>query len=148
MNHIYLCSLVLFFSCSYILWYGVGCLDMLTSLAWLYYSNMVLRYLYTSVDVISEFFSYHVWLWWFLWWSVHLAIGLHHMFSTFYCRVLSRPTWFMCTFIIQWETVVHHQIPSAKVFFFFGSFGSCHQGGAIMTPSFLSVSVCPSPNHY
>ena len=26
--------------------------------------------------------------------------------------------------------------------------GSCHQGGIVMTPSFLSVSVDPSPNHY
>ena len=39
MNHIYWCSLVLFFSYSYVLWYVVGFLDRLTSLSWLYYSN-------------------------------------------------------------------------------------------------------------
>ena len=30
----------------------------------------------------------------------------------------------------------------------FGSSRSCHQGGAVMNPSFLSVSVGPSPIHY
>ena len=30
----------------------------------------------------------------------------------------------------------------------FGSSGSCHQGGATMTHSFLNVSVGPSPSHY
>ena len=79
---------------------------------------VIKRYLYTSVDVISDFFSYHVWLWWFLWWSGHLAISLRHMFSTFYCWVFHR-TWFVCTFMIEWEAVVHRQIPSAKVFFLF-----------------------------
>ena len=29
--------------------------------------SFIRRYLYTGVDVISEFFSYHLWLWWFLW---------------------------------------------------------------------------------
>ena len=37
--------------------------------------SAVRRYLYTSVDVISEFFSYHVWLWLFLWWSGILRLG-------------------------------------------------------------------------
>ena len=48
------------------------------------------------------------------------------------------------------RSVVHRHIPSAEVFFFFsfGSSGSCHQGGALMNPSFLSVSVGPSPSHY
>ena len=45
----------------------------------------VKRYLYTGVDVISDFFSYHVWLWWFLWWSGHLVIWLRDMFLAFYC---------------------------------------------------------------
>ena len=100
--------------------------------------SAIRRYMYTGVDVISEFFIYHVWLWWFLWWSGNLVIGLHHMFSAFYCWVFHRTTRFVCTFMIQWEAIVHCQIPSAEVFFFFsfGSSKSCHQGGAIMTPSF------------
>ena len=97
--------------------------------------------LYTSVDVILEFFIYHVWLWWFLWWFGHLAIGLRHMFSIFYCWVFHCTTWFVCTFMIQWEAVVHCQIPSAEVFFFFsfGSSRSCHQGGVAMNSSLVLV---------
>ena len=63
--------------------------------------SVVRRYLYTSVNVISEFFSYQVWLWLFLWWSRNLVIGLCHMFLAFYCWVFHHTTWFICTFMIQ-----------------------------------------------
>ena len=54
--------------------------------------SAVRRYLYIGVDVILEFFSYHVWLWWFLWWSRHLVIRLRHMFLAFYCWVFHHTT--------------------------------------------------------
>ena len=65
-----------------------------------YVVSTIRGYLYTSVNLISNFFSYHVWLWWFLWWFGHLAIGFCHMFSTFYCWFFHRTTWFICTFMI------------------------------------------------
>ena len=114
-------------------------------------ASTIIRYLYTGVDVILEFYSYHVWLWWFLWWYEHLAIGFHHMFSEFYCWVFHHTTWFVFTFMIQWEAVVHHQIPSAEVFFLFVALVLLEvviKGGAVMTPSFLSVSMGPSPSDY
>ena len=37
---------------------------------------------------------------------------------------------------------------SVLLIYSFGFSGSCHQVGAVMTPSFLSVSVGPYPNHY
>ena len=49
------CSLVLFFSCSYILWYVVGFLDRLTSLAWLYYSNIV------TLKMIKKIINWRYW---------------------------------------------------------------------------------------
>ena len=86
-NHTYWCSLVLFFSCSYLLWYVIGCLDRLTSLAWVYYSHIVclkglvsqkrcwcsgfnifilmlkwqVQYFHTNVDVECSIFSYWCW---------------------------------------------------------------------------------------
>ena len=54
MNHIYRCYLVPFFSCSYILWYVVGCLDRLTSLN----DSTILTWYQSRLMRSSTFYSF------------------------------------------------------------------------------------------